>query len=103
VTLIELIEYLQDFDPEHPVKLGFNNPHSYRGYYGDVAFEPVEDTTVGAMLAAAKRALGATFQGWKGGDYVMQEHTDCWLARKGKCGESIGPILLDFMTGRRKA
>lgn len=68
------------------VPQGFNRPHSYRGYYDRVAFEPVrKPMTVEFMLAAAKGALGKTFRGYKGGDYLMDENTPVHLASYGNC------------------
>lgn len=89
VTLGDLIRYLESLPPDQPVEHGFSHPHSYRGYYEDLAFSPVEQTTVGAMLQAAKSALGRTFHGYKGGEYTMGEHTDCWLSEHGSTGVPI--------------
>jgi hypothetical protein len=99
MVLKELIEALEKADPAKVVPCGFKNPHSYRGYYRDLAFEPALRITAGEMLAAAKSALGQTYQGWKGGDYTMESYTPVWLAEMGSCGESIGPILLSYMFG----
>jgi len=95
----ELIKFLEARDPKRVVPLGFAEPHSYRGFYNDLAFEPAKDVTVGSMLACARDALGRTFQGYKGGDYKMGEYTDVWLAEYSYTGERIGPILLSFMVG----
>lgn len=100
MMLGELIAALEACDPETKVPIGFGHPHSYRGYYTDLAFEPVRDTTIGAMLAAAKEALGRVYQGYKGGDYLMGEYNDCWLSEYGTTGEGLGPVLLAYMTGR---
>ena len=97
MTLEELITALEAHDPAKVVSRGFAKPHSYRGDYCDLAFEPAANVTVGSMLADARSALGATFQGYKGGDYTMDEYTDCWLAEYGCCGETIGLLLLKFM------
>lgn len=86
IRLGELIEYLKTLDPARVVKPGFGEPDSYRGYYIDVAFEPVPESTVAEMLAHAESALGKTFQGYKGGDYTMNEQTPCWVAAYGSCG-----------------
>ncbi len=101
-TLKHLIERLSHEDPKRVVPLGFRHPHSYRGYYEDLAFEPAENVTVGEMLTAARSASGATFQGWKGGDYEMNEWTTVWLAKRGATGETLGPILLDLMLASRE-
>ena len=48
-TLGELIAALEravvEF-PEAVLRYGFGHPHSYRGYYMDLAFEPVENVAV---------------------------------------------------------
>lgn len=47
------------------------------------------------MLEHAKSALGATFTGYKGGEYTMNEYTDCWIAEYGEGdGDKIGPTLM---------
>lgn len=99
MILKELIEYLKSKDPSTKVKVGFNNPHSYRGYYEDLAFEPCNDTTIGEMLNCAEQAQGKEFEGWKGGMFLMRDYTDCWLAREGHSGEGIGKILINYMVG----
>ncbi len=94
----DLIARLEREDPTRILPLGFTNPHSYRGDYYELAFEPVADIPVGEMLAAARSALGATFQGWKGGDFTMGEHSGCWIAVEGDSGDNkLGPLLLDLL------
>ena len=102
MSLGELIKALEAADPNKTVAIGFHNPMSYRGYYDQLAFEPLRDTTVGAMLKEAREALGQTFTGYKGGEYEMHDYTDVWLAYHGCCGEEIGPTLLSFMLGEPK-
>lgn len=98
MTLTELITVLEAADPNQVVKHGFANPHSYRGDYMDLAFEPATDVTVRSMLDAARSALYATFQGWKGGDFVMHGDTWCWLSQEGDAsGDSLSALLLEFM------
>jgi hypothetical protein len=98
MTLDELITALEAEDPDRVVPLGFTNPHSYRGDYMDLAFEPTADVTIGAMLHAARSAKGTTYEGWKGGEYTMLGYTDCWLAVEGHGGgEIIGPVLLTLL------
>lgn len=99
MMLQELIDTLKKYPEDQIVPLGFDSAHSYRGYYEQLAFEPEKNTTVGAMLREAEFALGTTFQGWKGGDYRMNEYTSVWLAVEGDCGEEIGPTLLRLMLG----
>jgi len=98
VTLDELIEMLEAEDPNRIVPLGFRNPHSYRGCYGDVAFEPTTAVPIGEMLTAARSAVGSSYGGWKGGSYTMTAYTCCWLAMEGDASdENIGPTLLRLM------
>ncbi|MFF5972250.1 hypothetical protein ACFY7C_12095 [Streptomyces sp. NPDC012769] len=97
MTLEELITALEAADPTLVLPHGFTNPHSYRGFYEDLAFEPATDVLVADMLDDARNALGETFQGWKGGDYKMRRYTDCWLAKEGHLGETLGPLLVQFM------
>lgn len=99
MILKELIAFLEAHDPDQVVPIGFANPHSYRGQYYDLAFEPVEQVTIGSMLACAREALGTTYEGYKGGDYEMSECTDVYLAEYGSTGEQIGLVLLCYMVG----
>jgi hypothetical protein len=89
MTLKELIVWLESKDPKLVLSRGFNQPHSYRGIYADVAFVPCKDASVAEMLRDAKSALGETFGGWKGGEFEMNEWTDCWLAEIGDTGDAI--------------
>lgn len=99
--LQELIDALAAADQTYIAPLGFGSPHSYRGYYFDLAFEPAENVTVASMLTHAKSALGATFTGYKGGEYTMGEYTDCYIAGYGESGgDRIGPVLIAYLTGK---
>ena len=97
MTLGELISALEAADSNAVVRNGFDHPHSYRGYYEDLAFEPSGETRVGDMLVNAEDALDKTFEGYKGGDYEMGKYTECWLASYGSCGETIGSLLLRYI------
>ncbi len=97
LNLGEVIEALEAEDPARRLPLGFHQPHSFRQYYDDLAFEPAENIAVGEMLAAARSALGATMTGYKGGDYVMDVLSPCWLAYYGESGETLGRTLLRLM------
>lgn len=91
--LIKELEALPDGEIIH----GFGEPMSYRGYYDKLAFEPTNHTTVGQMLAHARSAMGATFTGYKGGEYTMGEWSDCYIARYGQASEGstlIGETMI---------
>lgn len=101
LDLGELILALEAEDPTRILPIGFNNPHSFRGDYVDLAFEPAVDVSIGDMLAAARAALGSTYQGWKGGDYTMAEHTTCWISYEGESSDNcIGPLMLRLLLGQ---
>ena len=95
--LCDLIAELKRHDPNKVLKLGFKNPHSYRGYYDQLAFEPAENVTIGSMLACAKRALWHTYEGYRGGKYKMDKFTPVNLAEYGCCGDPISFRLLNYM------
>src|SRR5688572_31200490 len=102
MTLDAIIEELEKHDAGKIVRDGFANPHSYRGYYSEIAVEPADYVTVGSMLECLKKARGTTMCGYKGGDYMMNGYVGVYLARYSECGEQIGPLLLSYMlTGSR--
>lgn len=75
--------------------MGIINPHSYRGYYSDLAFEPVDHpTTVDEVLEAADRVLDTELDGWKGGDFLMHEGVPLWVAYEGKTGDAVMSVSL---------
>jgi len=96
MTLGNLIEWLEQQNPELVVKDGFSTPHSDRGSYDELAFSPEPEAKIGDMLKYAKSALGATFTGWKGGEYTMNEHTSVYIGEYGECGEEITSIHFKY-------
>jgi hypothetical protein len=102
LSLGGLIARLEQEDPAQVLPIGFAEPHSYRGYYEQLAFEPRRNIRVGDVLSAARSALGATYEGYKGGDYTMDEHTDCWISNYGEDSDNkIGPLLLELLLAQR--
>ena len=98
MRLGKLIEVLEALPQDLVVPKGFHNPHSWRGDYYELAFEPLEEPVkVGQLLEAAKSALGRTFQGWKGGDYKMGAMSRCYYAGEGDTGdgETISHGMID--------
>ena len=89
ITLGGLIAWLEKQDPAAIVEGGFSTPHSDRGYYYNLAFKPAPEARIGDMLEHAKGAVGATFDGWKGGEYRMGPDTDVFIGDWGSCGEPI--------------
>lgn len=89
-TLRRLITLLV-FIPETNLIEKLTKPHSYRGYYSDLAFERVEGETMtaGALLSMCKECMDKTFEGYKGGDFVMDEKTPIWISQYGSTGVKI--------------
>lgn len=102
--LCDVIEILEREDQNLVLPHGFTNAHSYRGDYSQLAFEPAENVTVGSMLAEARGALGQTFGGYKGGSFVMDKWTECWLSHYGETSlDALGPALLSAWIREAKA
>jgi hypothetical protein len=97
ITLGELINFLEKVEPTTVAKIGLGTPHSHRGYYHHLAFEPQENITVGEMLENCRNANGSTYTGWKGGEYTMDEDTECHIAYRGRTGDCLGYLLLRYM------
>lgn len=70
---------------------------SYRGYYQHLAMAE----SVGRQMAAVafynvlSNQLGKTFQGYKGGDYVMEEDCLLFVAEYGKTGQQVGGVAVN--------
>ena len=104
MSLGDLISALENADPAHVAPLGFGSPHSYRGDYHELAFKPAVNVTVASMLAHARSALGASFPGYKGGDFMMSSYTECFIDHAHAVGgDRIGPVLVAYMTGKAGA
>lgn len=101
MILSELIEFLEAMPADAVASPAFGKPFSYRGYYTDVAFDHHEKATAAEMLAHARSALGATFEGYKGGEYPMNGYTECWIASWGTtCGSvNLNTWVLRAMFG----
>lgn len=89
MNLRELINTLATLDENLLLPKGFCCPHSYRGYYNELAFVPTTDVTVGQMIESAENAVGNVYTGWKGGEYTMFDDTPVWLAFDGSTGHEI--------------
>ena len=92
MTLGEMILTLKAMPEDQTIEGISAERDSYRGYYDDLAFEPGV-TTVGELLKAAEKALGHTFEGYKGGEFIMEKNTPIWIANYGSLGRKL--ISLD--------
>lgn len=100
VTLGALIAKLETIPRETPIKSnvseGLAEMESYRGYYSDLSINPSDQpSTVGAVLDDARKALGAEFTGYKGGEYRMGEETPLWVANYSMCGPAVIAVEYD--------
>lgn len=61
--------------------------NSWRGVYLSLALgysaAGESGMNVGELLDELKSAVGKTYQGWKGGDYVMDRDTEVWVDNTG--------------------
>ncbi len=97
MNLGELIKILESQNPDTVLSEGFHKPHSYRGYYDELAFEPTTLVSIREMLVSCKEALGTTYEGWKGGMFTMTEYTDVYLAIEGQTGDELSGRLFRYM------
>lgn len=86
MNLGELMGALMPETPSNELTFGFGEPvslTSYRGYYEDLAIIFASYTephhTVKTLLVKLREAIGKEFTGYKGGTYVMDEHTRLWV------------------------
>lgn len=88
VCLGELIDGLRQADPEAPI--GLHNPHSYRGYYSDLALEPTEaPIKVCQLINQLEEVFGTELTGYKGGEFLMSADTPVWVANYGCTGSAL--------------
>lgn len=99
VGLGDIAEAFTAIDPDTVLPIGLTDPHSYRGYYHELAVELSGPTRAGDIAAMLKDCIGRTFEGYKGGDFTMHTHSDVYIAQYGYSGgDRIGPVLLHFLT-----
>jgi len=96
ITLGDLIEWLEKQDQTLVVKDGFGSPHSDRGDYYDLAFDPLPEAKISEMLKHARNADGEIFQGYKGGDFKMDRDTRVHIGEYGECGDPITIITFKY-------
>lgn len=78
---------------------------SWRGSYAELAISFVYDRhsltsgmPAATLLQKLRDAVGATFTGYKGGDYVMESGTPVWVANYGDSGNTgiVGVRDMDY-------
>lgn len=77
MTLGEFKKHIESFRNGTVFDYGISEPFSWRGIYSEVAFcISSQKTTKEDILERINNALTETFEGYKGGDYRYNEHTD---------------------------
>lgn len=63
---------------------------SWRGSYDEISLGYSEGNSikVDRLIQLLNGAIGETFEGYKGGDFVMYEHTPLWIANYGNSGNT---------------
>lgn len=59
---------------------------SWRGSYDELAVVPEQEeyyNSLSDFVAVLESAVGKTFEGYKGGEFVMDEHSPVWVAEWG--------------------
>lgn len=103
MTLGVFIAALERYKPDSYIEFDWGglcpgSMRSYRGYYDHLAIDPTtgEYRYVKDLLEHAKAVLGTTMNGYKGGDYVMDEDTPLWVARWGDTsGTRVVAVIYD--------
>lgn len=104
ITLGELISLLREQDPSRYIRFDFGTAvptqcDSYRGSYDEIALgyrlsgydcnsTGLAEPKVKETLAELERAVGSTFTGWKGGDYIMTKDTPIWAENPGNASNT---------------
>lgn len=82
-----------DFENAHPTHLG-----SWRGSYCELAIRfEFEGSclTVVDFLKKLHEAVGATYEGYKGGEFTMGKNTPVWVANYGNSGNTAVVGIID--------
>jgi hypothetical protein len=99
-NLGDLIKDLEKYPADADICIRPFNLHptgfcSYRGYYSDLSLEYTIENydekilNCGQLLEEAKKCVGKSFYGYKGGDFIMTEKSVIWLANYGRTTDAI--------------
>lgn len=84
-----------DFEYAFPTRLS-----SWRGSYAELALgydlagynaqtdKKAKEPTVKELIKHLKHAIGSSYTGWKGGDFLMGNSTPLWVANDGNVGST---------------
>jgi hypothetical protein len=101
MRLYEFIKALEAEDPDKPLRFHDGKPvchfDSWRGSYEYLAISDDRSLrSVGAVLEDARKAVGGTFYGYKGGTYKMDSMTRLW---RSNCGDADDVIIVGVKDG----
>lgn len=95
MTLGELIAFLKKQNHNMLID-GLGTIDSYRRYPNQLAFDPVSSKISSSdLLVVCKDAKSGSFEGFKGGNYLMDNDTPLWVASYGECGTQLMSINTD--------
>lgn len=101
VCLGDLLERLRSCDDPNAL-VPYGEPHSYRGYYADLALEPLpEPIKVWELINQLSDVINTELTGYKGGEFLMGADTPVWISHYGNTGEALidfDPKTLKFTT-----
>lgn len=93
--------FLKMTDKSFVFTKGFNTPHSYRGYYNELAFQPAQDIKLEVVIKSIDRSYIETFEGYKGGEFSYNAETTCHLSWIGNCTEDdclrLGSLVAEMV------
>lgn len=77
MELKDFKKHIESFPNGTQFDFGISQPFSWRGAYSEVAFEMLKQPmTKEEILANIELAYTETFEGYKGGEYKYNDHTD---------------------------
>jgi hypothetical protein len=103
IKLGELIKQLSTCNPDAQVRFDFGDLRptilrSYRGYYDQLALDWDAETvtTVADLLEECRQAVRKVYEGYKGGEFEMDESTPVWVSRYGRASGTAIKGVKDF-------
>ena len=78
MTIGSILGALADLPHDYATPYGWDECDSYRGFYEELRVNRTT-ATIATMRAVLERAIGGTFVGYKGGEYVMTRHSGVWV------------------------
>lgn len=90
ILLGDLKAVLRAIDEDVLLDFGFSDPHSYRGMYDCVSFEPSPSRPTKDLVQEVFKALQDTYTGWKGGEFNYTENTPVFFTYEGCVEDGVG-------------